>query len=401
MKFTSTKMSSTMKALLLDADAKTAVVQEVKVPSPGHGEVLIKVKAIALNPVDALYVFNPLGRSGRTVGSDFAGIVVADGDGANLAPGKRVAGFLQGACSSNDRPGAFADFLVCPADLLWEIPSSVSFEEAATVSLCALTAAQGLFYRLQLPAPFEWKPVKVDSVGVELDKDKHLYIFIYGASSSVALYAAQLVQRFSQSCKRSIKLIGAASKSKFALLQSEPYLYDALVDYRDSDWQQRAWRLTGNAGFHYAFDCISEGSTVKSVASLLQTGGKTAIVRSREAGAWQSDGIPANIEPIYGAVWEAFGIEVQYQHFVVKASADARKFAVAFYQWLSSGGKLQGNPVRKMPGGLDKIAQDGFMLLGSRAMEDRRVKDRDEPWMTPVSAEKLVYIIDDSEHIAG
>jgi len=399
-------MSPTMRALLLDADAKTASVQEIDVPKPGHGEVLIRVKAIALNPVDALYVFNPLGRSGRTVGSDFAGIVVGDGGGdvaVDLDPGTRVAGFLQGACSSNDRPGAFAEYLVCPADLLWKIPSSVSFEEAATVSLCALTAAQALFYRLQLPAPFEWDPVDAvdnrNSPALELQKDKPLYIFIYGASTSVALYAAQLIQQFSQSSGRSIKLIGSASRSKFSLLQSEPYLYDALVDYRDGDWQQQAWRLTGSVGFHYAFDCISEGSTVKNIVSMLQAGGKIAIVRSKEGGAWDFEGIPPHVEPMYGAVWEGLGVQIQYQNLVVHAPADARKFAVVFYKWLSNGGKLQGNPVRRMPGGLDKVVQDGFMLMGSGSMQDR-VKDRVEPWMRPVSAEKLVYMINEDKHVS-
>lgn len=392
-----------MKALLLDAVLKTATVQDVDVPDPRYGEVLIRVEAIALNPVDALYTFNPLGESGRIVGSDFAGILMADGGGVKIEVGQRVAGFLQGACSSNERPGAFAEYLVCPADLLWKIPDSVSFEEAATMSLCALTAAQALFYRLQLPAPFEWEPDKTtgDAVppGFPLKQDEELYFFIYGASTSIALYAAQLVRHVSENTGRPIKIIGSASKSKFSLLQSEPYRYDALVDYRDSDWHRQAFRLTGGVGFHYAFDCISEGSIVKNVASLLHAGGKIAIVRSKEGGAWDSEGLPATVEPMYGAVWEGLGVEIHYQNLIVPASTRARRFAVAFNRWLSEWGKLLANPVRRMPGGLTRVVQDGFMLLGAGSMEDR-AKDRAEPWMKPLSAEKMVYMVNQTEYNA-
>ena len=109
-----------MKALLLNAEQKIASVQNIPSPIPEPQEVLVQVHAVALNPVDALYVFQPLGLTGRVVGSDFAGTIVAFGDAVpvdcGLQLGSRVAGFCQGACSVNDRPGAFAEFLVCPSD---------------------------------------------------------------------------------------------------------------------------------------------------------------------------------------------------------------------------------------------------------------------------------------------
>ena len=52
--------------------------------------------------------------------------------------------------------------------------------------------------------------------------------------------------------------------------------------------------------------------------------------------------------------------------------------------------RLVSNPVRSMPGGLEKIVEDGFVLLGTGTMEDRKHAST-EPWMTPVHAEKLVY----------
>jgi len=129
---------------------------------------------------------------------------------------------------------------------------------------------------------------------------------------------------------------------------------------------------------------------VKRVATTVRKGGKMAIVRSRQGGAWAAGEDELPTEPIYGAVWEGLGVEIQYQGLVVPASEAARKFAAAFYSWLSAGGELEPNPIRLMPGGLDRVVPDGFMLLGSGAMEARQ-QDRTEEWMKPISAEKLVY----------
>ncbi|CAI6088193.1 unnamed protein product [Clonostachys chloroleuca] len=376
-----------MKALILDASRHTASVQDVSYPELGEGELLVKVHAVALNPVDALYVYHPLARTGRTVGSDFAGTVAAVSDSGipSVQVGDRVAGFLQGACSSNERPGAFAEYVVCPADLVWRVPSSTTLEDASAVSLCALTAAQAVFFRLGLPAPFDWGRSEA------ADDARPLSFFIYGASSSVGLYAAQLIRHSAEAASRTVHLIGTASKARFPLLQAEPYSYDALVDYRERGWVQQV-RSHSNDGFNYAFDCISEGPTVRQVSGLLRDGGRMAIVRSREGGAWEDGDLP--VEPIYGAVWEGLGAEILYQNLVVPVSEDARRFAASFYRWLSSGAPVTPNPVRLMPGGLDKIVPDGFALLGSGSMEDRQ-RRRTEAWMKPISGEKLVYRIDE------
>jgi NADPH:quinone reductase-like Zn-dependent oxidoreductase len=377
-----------MKALILDAEHKTAHVLEVPQPKPAPEEILVRVHAVALNPIDPLYVFNPLGQSGRTVGSDFAGTIVAIGDDASRrsewAVGDRVAGFLQGACSANDRPGAFAEYLVVPWDLVWRVPDHFKLEEAASVSLCALTAAQALFDRLRLPSPF---PPPQDQFQPTPDTTN---ILTYGASTSVGLWAAQLIHHSAKVSGKQVRLFGTASKARFPLLQQAPYSYDHLVEYRDSSWAEKIGELTNGEGIHFAYDCISEHDSVATVHGTLAPGGKQAIVRSRAAAAWQAG--PLEPEPIYGAVWEGLGVDIQYAFFLVPASARAREFAVAFYKWLSEGGGLIPNPIRVMPGGLDRIVQDGFSLLGPGTMNQRKA-DRHEEFMRPVSAEKLVYLI--------
>jgi NADPH:quinone reductase-like Zn-dependent oxidoreductase len=123
----------------------TLVVCDVDTPEPGEGEVLVRVHATSLNAVDWYgfrgrpYVARPLmglrrPRSGA-VGSDFAGVVVAVGSGANgLVPGDDVYG-----CQS----GAFAECVVARAGVARK-PVNVSFEEAAAVPVAGLSALQGL-----------------------------------------------------------------------------------------------------------------------------------------------------------------------------------------------------------------------------------------------------------------
>jgi NADPH:quinone reductase-like Zn-dependent oxidoreductase len=388
-----------MKALVLNAEERTANISNVPDPRPAADELLIKVESIALNPIDPLYVAHPLGSTDRTVGSDFAGRVVQVGHQvpapAHLQEGDRVAGFLQGACSVNERPGAFAEYVTVPWDLVWRVPASISMEEAAGVSLVALTAAQGIWYRMGLPAPFSYdrEAVLKENPGWRqsaIENPETIHVFVYSASTSVGLYAAQMARISATASGKRIKLFGAASQGRWEFLRAEPYCYDYLVDYRDNDWPNQVKALSGGTGIHYAYDALSEGDSVARVASTLAVNGKMAIVRSREGGAWKGDNL--SMEPVYGAVWEGLGEEVQYQGLTVGKSPAARAFAIAFYRWLSValGSDLKPVPIRLMPGGLENVVKDGFALLGAGGMEDRQV-NRTEEWMKPVSAEKLVY----------
>ncbi|MGI4871655.1 MAG: zinc-binding dehydrogenase, partial [Janthinobacterium lividum] len=284
---------------------------------------------------------------------------------------------------------------------VWRIPENVKVEEAAGVSLVALTAAQAIWYRLGLAAPFEYDRelvVKENPAWAEYQNAEanggsgQVNFFIYGASTAVGLYAAQMIRLSAEASGKSVRLFGAASKARWPMLKSEPYSYDHLVDYRDDDWPEQITKLANGGGMHYVYDCISEGTSVQRSLSTLSPNGRAAIVRSREGGAWSATAeLPT--EPIYGGVWEGLGEEVQYTGFTIKKSVAARHFAVEFYKWLSGvvGSKLMPVPIRSMPGGLERVVQDGFQLLGASTMNPREAISRDEEWMKPVSAEKLVY----------
>ncbi|EEU44581.1 uncharacterized protein NECHADRAFT_85264 [Fusarium vanettenii 77-13-4] len=383
-----------MKALVLTPCTRSTSVEDIPRPIPKSGEVLIRVKAIALNPVDQIYVSTPIAtQEKRVIGTDFAGVVVevspelGGSSDTRAKPGTRVAGFLQGACSVNDRPGAFAEYITAPYDLTWAIPPGMSLEEASTVSMCSLTAAQGLYARLGLPNPFS-------DLQAENDHAKPINVFIYGSSTSVGLYAAQLVHLSALASGTEIRLIGAASRSKHDFLRQEPYGYDVLVDYHAADWVEQVKTATGGNGVDFALDCISEGATVYGTHETLATGAKFAVFRGPVGGRY--DPSKLRIKPIYGAVWEGLGVEIGYNGTVIPASQEAREFARQYFDFLAVGtssgrSRIEPNPVRIMPGGFERVVPDGFTLLGSGSVSQRSNVKGGEEHMGPISAEKLVY----------
>jgi NADPH:quinone reductase-like Zn-dependent oxidoreductase len=116
-------------------------------PSAGRGEVLVRVRAAALNPKDS---FVRKGRfrlvSGRSfpkrVGADVAGEVVESGGGVRgFAPGTKVFGMLE---EWTYRRGTVAEYVAIKATEIGPMPESLSFEHAAALPLASLTALQAL-----------------------------------------------------------------------------------------------------------------------------------------------------------------------------------------------------------------------------------------------------------------
>ncbi|KAI5459361.1 chaperonin 10-like protein [Mariannaea sp. PMI_226] len=392
---------ATTRALVLTPSTRDVSIRELPRPTPGPGEVLIRVHAIALNPIDSLYVKNPIAeQESRVIGTDFAGEVVqagpdlSDSNDERTKAGVRVAGFLQGACSTNDRPGAFSQYIVAPYDLIWRLPEGLSFEAASAISMCGLTAAQGVFDRLGLPGPFS----PGDSFPLsDRGADSPINVLIYGASTSLGLYAAQFVNASAKITGRKIRLIGAASASKHDMLRQEPYSYDVLVDYRDEDWTSKVHEVTGGDGVDYAVDCISEGVTVDKVNSTLGAKARMAVFRGPAGGRYNPENY--RIKPIYGAVWEGLGMPIGYNGAIIPASPRARVFATKFFNYLGSEAekgvvKVEANPLRLMPGGLDRVVPDGFALLGGFLVSEREKVQRDEEYMRPISGEKMVYVVE-------
>lgn len=129
-------------------------IEEVAAPVPGEGEVLVEIRAAAVNPMDSHYIGGKpaiarlafgLFKPKRTrPGADFAGVVVGIGAGATrFKPGDAVFG----ACR-----GAFAEMACAPERALAHKPEALTFEAAAALPVAGLTALQALRDRGRLAA---------------------------------------------------------------------------------------------------------------------------------------------------------------------------------------------------------------------------------------------------------
>lgn len=142
-----------MKAAYIERTGPPDVIQfgELPTPEPAPGQVRVRVKAAAVNPIDT-YI-----RSGVVaaelavpfiVGCDFAGVVDSMGDDVQgLSIGQRVWGSNQ---SLLGRQGTFAEYVVADADLVYPTPDAVTDVQAAAASLVAITAHLGLVREAQL-----------------------------------------------------------------------------------------------------------------------------------------------------------------------------------------------------------------------------------------------------------
>lgn len=112
-------------------------------PEPGDGEVLVDVRAAAVNPVDAKRRASRTPPAPKTTGSDLAGVVAEMGRGVDrYEAGDRV--FATGLHSERFAGGSFAEFAVVPTDLLAPLPASIDFEAGAAVALVGVTAWRAL-----------------------------------------------------------------------------------------------------------------------------------------------------------------------------------------------------------------------------------------------------------------
>jgi NADPH:quinone reductase-like Zn-dependent oxidoreductase len=150
------------------------ILERVPRPVSGPGEVLVDVHAAGVGPWDggiragnsALPQPLPL-----TLGSDLSGTVAAVGSGVSeLAVGDQVFGV-----TNTQFVGAYAEYAVASAGMLAKKPDSLSYAEAASVPVVAVTAWQGLFDHARLEAGQT--------------------VVIHGAAGNVGAYAVQLARR--------------------------------------------------------------------------------------------------------------------------------------------------------------------------------------------------------------
>ncbi len=216
---------------------------ELPIPTATGHDLLVKVEAIAANPVDYKIRKNraPQADKPEVLGWDAAGTVVAVGELVTLFKvGDPV--FYAGAL---DRPGANSEFHVVDERLVGLKPQNLSFADAAALPLTAITAWEMLFDRLQLDAPspqFQQKVLLVSgaaggvgSILIQLARQKTDAMIIATASRPesqawVQQMGAHAVINHQLPLAEELARIGVKSVSHVASLVDTAAYYDAFIE---------------------------------------------------------------------------------------------------------------------------------------------------------------------------
>jgi len=172
------------------SDSKSLFDFETPKPTAGPRDLLVRVEAISINPVDTKIRMRRTGTPEKPVilGWDAAGVVEAVGEAVSLfKPGDEV--YYAGSLA---RPGTNAEYNLVDERIVGHKPARLSFAEAAALPLTAITAWECLFDRFRVP------------IGKAPTDDA---ILIIGAAGGVGSIAVQLARRLT-----SLLVIGTASR---------------------------------------------------------------------------------------------------------------------------------------------------------------------------------------------
>lgn len=231
-----------MKAVVCEASGGPEVlrVAEVSEPVPGEREVLIAVRASALNRADLLQRRGlypaPPGAS-EILGLECSGVVAALGPGASrFALGARVMALLAG--------GGYAERVVVHEDVLLPIPERLSFEQAAAVPEAFLTASEALL--------------------VEAELARGQGLLVTAAASGVGSAAVQIGKL------RGARVIGSASAGK--LVTVEELGADLALDRERTDYVQAVLDATEQRGVDAIVDFVGASALARHQSCLAASG---------------------------------------------------------------------------------------------------------------------------------
>ena len=216
--------------------------EEVDVPKPAAGEVLVRVMAAAVGPWDALIRSGGSALQQRvpiTLGADLAGVAEAVGPGASpFAVGEDVFGATDGFV------GAYAQYALVPSRKLARKPVRCGYIDAASVPVVAVTARQML-----------------ERAGLATGQT----VLIHGAAGGVGSYAVQFARA------RGVRIIAGASPSDTEYVRSLGA--DEVVDTRVERFEDRippvdaVLDTVGGDVQKRSFAILKEGGTLVSVVS--------------------------------------------------------------------------------------------------------------------------------------
>jgi NADPH:quinone reductase len=209
-----------MKAIRVSAygDPSVLKVEEIPTPQPGPDQVLVRNRAVGVNPVDTYLRSNTDNRGPKlpyTPGSDAAGVVEAVGPGVTgVKAGDRV--YVGGTAT-----GAYAELSLCATSQIHPLPAAVTFAQGAAVNVPYATAFHALFNRGHAQA------------GETL--------LVHGASGGVGIGAVQLARA------RGLTVIGTAGTDRGRRLVLEQGA-NHVLDHTAPNYLKEVTDLTGGRG---------------------------------------------------------------------------------------------------------------------------------------------------------
>ena len=235
--------SELMKAIVYRCYGSTEVltVEDIAKPTPTDNEVLVKVHAAGVNPLDWHYMrgtpylmrlMSGIGAPDRiSMGVDFSGTVEAVGSNVTrFKPGDEVFG---------GRSGAFGEYVTVPQDRGLALkPTNMTFEQSATVAVAAITALQALR----------------DQGKIQPGQK----VLINGASGGVGTFAVQIAKSFGA------EVTGICSTRNLEMVKSIGA--DHVIDYKHEDYTQ------GDIQYDLIIDMVSNHSLLENTEVLTPNG---------------------------------------------------------------------------------------------------------------------------------
>jgi NADPH2:quinone reductase len=241
-----------MKAIRVKEFGPPEVMKLVDVPDlkPGPKQVVVRIKAAGVNPVDAYVRTGTYSRKPPlpyTPGSDAAGLVEAvGGDVTRVVLGARV--YISGTST-----GAYAEMALCEENQVHRLPDGISFSQGAAVNIPYATAYRALF-QIAKALPGET-------------------VLVHGATGGVGVAAVQLAR----AAGATVIGTGGTEKGR-ALVMQEGAHY--VLDHGKPDHLEGLGRLTQNRGMDVIVEMLANLNLDKDL-KVLATKGRLVVVGSR------------------------------------------------------------------------------------------------------------------------
>jgi NADPH2:quinone reductase len=224
------------------------VLEDVPIPTPGAGEILIRVEAAGINYADAMRRNgDPYAEPSPTPyipGIEVAGTIEAHG------PGVRAPAVGTSVFASPERGGGYAQYVVASAARVMPLPAGLTPVQATTLVVQGLTAALVLRHAGRLAVG--------ETVAVE------------AAAGGVGSFAVQLGKLFGAS-----QVIGLASDGA-KCARARQLGADAAIDYTDPRWPRTVRRLTGGRGTDLLLE-MTRGVTLSRALQALAPFGRMVV----------------------------------------------------------------------------------------------------------------------------